>query len=389
MTGRAAIVDPRFGAELRRLRSDRGLSLRELAKRAHYGKTYLHDLETGQARPSAEVAAHLDAALESGETLAALVCEPDYGLSPDDQERLAAATACPRRVDRAAVDALAGILSQTRRLEDAVGAGAVLAPVTTHLATLDDLVREARGPVRVPLVDVAAQWSQYAGWLAIATEHPARATALLDRAVALATEAQDADLAATALSFKGHAAYLAGQPGPVVTLFEAARRDPAVYVGQRAYDALQAARGYAMTGETRDAVRLLGVAADEDAATAEHAGPIPDWHYYRSAGFYLLERGIVYAHLGAATADRQWSARAIESVRAGLAAMPPDMRESEWTADHLLAVATAHLQEGDLAAAAAVLRDVRRIASAAGSGRLLRRVHDLSGRLSADTHRTP
>ena len=52
-------------------------------------------------------------------------------------------------------------------------------------------------------------------------------------------------------------------------------------------------------------------------------------------------------------------------------------------------VATAHLQEGDLAAAAAVLRDVRRIASAAGSGRLLRRVHDLSGRLSADTHRTP
>ncbi|GAB1694771.1 helix-turn-helix domain-containing protein [Krasilnikovia sp. M28-CT-15] len=136
MPGHAAPADPRFGVELRRLRAGRDLSIRDLAKRAHYGKTYIHDLETGKARPSAAVAAHLDATLETDGTLSALVREPGYGLSPDDWNRLDAVAACPRRVDRATVDALAGVLSQTRRLEDALGIGAVLAPVTAcHRAT--------------------------------------------------------------------------------------------------------------------------------------------------------------------------------------------------------------------------------------------------------------
>ncbi|GAB1694772.1 hypothetical protein [Krasilnikovia sp. M28-CT-15] len=183
-------------------------------------------------------------------------------------------------------------------------------------------------------------------------------------------------MAATALSFKGHAAYLAGQPGAVVTLSEAARRDPTVYIGQRAYDALQAARGRAMLGETSEVLGLLSLAADEDAETAAYAGPVPDWHYYRTPEFFLLERGLVYAHLGRATDARTWDVRAVESLSNGLGSMPADMRESEWTADYLLALAAAQLHDGDRDSAVETLRTVRRIATSVGSRRLVRRTRD-------------
>jgi transcriptional regulator with XRE-family HTH domain len=59
------IVDPLFAQALRRLRDERGLSLRDLADLAVYGKSYLHELETGRKQPNAAVAARLDQALQA------------------------------------------------------------------------------------------------------------------------------------------------------------------------------------------------------------------------------------------------------------------------------------------------------------------------------------
>ncbi|MFI7600690.1 helix-turn-helix domain-containing protein [Actinoplanes sp. NPDC049681] len=56
----------RFADELRRLRAQRVLSLRELAAAVHYGKSYLHELETGRKPVSASVASRLDDALGAG-----------------------------------------------------------------------------------------------------------------------------------------------------------------------------------------------------------------------------------------------------------------------------------------------------------------------------------
>src|SRR5262249_61906953 len=50
------VVDPRFADTLRRLRTERGLSLRDLGHRAHHGKSYLHDLERGRKQPTVETA---------------------------------------------------------------------------------------------------------------------------------------------------------------------------------------------------------------------------------------------------------------------------------------------------------------------------------------------
>jgi transcriptional regulator with XRE-family HTH domain len=79
------VVDPRFAETLRRLRAERGLSLRDLARRAVHGKSYIQELETGRKVPSAEVAARLDDALGASGMLAAMVY-PQTAMSGVDDE---------------------------------------------------------------------------------------------------------------------------------------------------------------------------------------------------------------------------------------------------------------------------------------------------------------
>ncbi|MEU4475260.1 helix-turn-helix transcriptional regulator [Micromonospora sp. NPDC023888] len=69
-------VDPRFGVQLRALRTNQGLSLRALGQLAHRGKSHLHDLETGTKAPTPETARHLDEVLRAGGALMRLVDEP-------------------------------------------------------------------------------------------------------------------------------------------------------------------------------------------------------------------------------------------------------------------------------------------------------------------------
>jgi transcriptional regulator with XRE-family HTH domain len=73
------LVDPRFGELLRRLRTERGLSYRDLASHATYGKSYLHDLETGRKQPTPDTARRLDEILGAAGQLAALVTATPIG----------------------------------------------------------------------------------------------------------------------------------------------------------------------------------------------------------------------------------------------------------------------------------------------------------------------
>ncbi|GAB3966914.1 helix-turn-helix domain-containing protein [Plantactinospora veratri] len=64
-------VDPYLAPLLRRLRQERGLSVRALAQLAHRSKSHLHELETGRKLPTIHVAQHLDQVLGVGGALAA------------------------------------------------------------------------------------------------------------------------------------------------------------------------------------------------------------------------------------------------------------------------------------------------------------------------------
>ncbi len=63
------------------------------------------------------------------------------------------------------VQALATVLAAQRRLEDSVGSAVVIPAVDAQVAEIERMVIDACGDVRPSLLNVAAQWSQFAGWL--------------------------------------------------------------------------------------------------------------------------------------------------------------------------------------------------------------------------------
>ncbi|MGW4502030.1 helix-turn-helix domain-containing protein [Micromonospora sp. NPDC004336] len=367
------IVDPRFAAELRRLREARGMSLRRLASLVNHGKSLVHQLETGQTKPTVAVAARLDEALAARGALARLVAD-----APDGGDRLAYATAHPRRVDAAAVRALAGLLAGYRRLEDAVGSGPIMGPVRVHLDAVTCLLRGARPDVRPSVLDVAAQWAQFAGWLSIARGEERAATAWHARALDWATEAGNSELVATVLSFQGHQAELRGDLPAMIRLSEVARRDRAVNAALRAYCAGQEARGLAMAGAaTREVLARLSEASDVSAQAAEE--PLSPWGYWYTPSFFAVQHGIVWRYLGAT--DSRANDRALTLLTAGVGGVNEEAGGADWHGRNLVHLALAQAQGGDTTLARETLTTAESIATAAASRRLAREVTEAVHRL--------
>jgi hypothetical protein len=189
-------------------------------------------------------------------------------------------------------------------------------------------------------------------------------------------------MTATALSFKGYLAERTGHPGAMVGLTEAAMRDRGVFVGQRAYDALPAARGHAMLGQRGEVADAAAEAGDLTAEFVEYDGPAPPWHYYRSPGFFSMEQGLVYQLLG--EHDAAANTRAIELLSGGLEALPAEQRDAEWAVMYRLELARALARAGDEVGAMAAVEAVRVVAAAAGAVDLGRQMVDVAARLSAD-----
>lgn len=367
------IVDPRFGAELRRHREAQAMSLRQLAATVNHGKSLIHQLETGQTRPTATIAARLDDALNAEGKLAALVVAP-----PDPGELVTHVASHPRRVEPAAVNALGDVLAGYRRLEDSIGSAAVMLPVRAQLDTVVSLLREAGHHVRPAVVDQAAQWAQFAGWLSIATGDDRNATLWLARGLQWATEAGNAELIATILSFQGHHAEGRGHLPEMIGLSRAARRDPAVNATLRAYCSGQEARGLAMAdAPTREVVDRLAEAADLAAEAAD--SPLPPWGYWYTPAFYAVQQGIVWRYLGAH--DARANDRAVELLTAGTAGVVAEASGSDWHGRHLLHLAVVHAQAGSRIAARETLTMVEGIAMSTGSKPLLAAVRGTARRL--------
>ncbi|AVT39153.1 helix-turn-helix transcriptional regulator [Plantactinospora sp. BB1] len=370
---RPVAVDPRFGAELRRLRGQRDMSLRQLGQATSYSHTYLWELETGRKQPGGvDVAERLDAALHSGGTLAALVI--DTALDPDTAGRLDWMVARPRTVDTPAVDALHTILEQQRRLDDVIGAVPLVGPTMSHFDVVRAALGSVRGELRDDMLDLAAQWAQFAAWLHLAAGSLEMAGQLLDQACGWAVETDNHEMLTTVLSYQGHRAWLAGDVGALVGLTRAALRDRRAYIGQRAYDYYQLARGLALAGEERASDEALRIGVDLADEAVEHRGPTPAWHYYRTPAFFRLERGLALQVAGR-------YAEAVEHFAAGLAGLDPGSRRAEWVGDYLVHLGLAHEATGARDDAGAAVIEAASIAEATRSTRLARRAVELERRL--------
>ncbi|MCO6009333.1 hypothetical protein NE236_30615 [Actinoallomurus purpureus] len=292
--------------------------------------------------------------------------------TPEDEDQLMLATRRAIRPDSHVVECLAAILAEQRRLEDAVGSAPILQSVRAQLPMVQQLVTEARGPVRPKMVDVAAQWAQFSGWLNIAVGDAPAARMSLDRAAEHAEEIGDASMVGTVLSWKAYLAERIGQVGPMVGMAQAAQRNR---IGPgHAYDLFLEARGHALAGEPGEAERLLGK-AQAAVANADPASARPWEYYYLEPGFFALEAGVTNVYLGRDDPGR--NARAVEHLAAGLAELPAAMRRAEWAGEYIAHQAVAHLQASETEAACAAVFEAAGIARATSSESLLRRLRDI------------
>ncbi|RKR92354.1 helix-turn-helix protein [Micromonospora pisi] len=65
----------RFAQRLKELRQEHGLSLRKLARLAHYSRTYLWEMETGQRNPHERLGSALDRVFGTGDELSVLAAQ--------------------------------------------------------------------------------------------------------------------------------------------------------------------------------------------------------------------------------------------------------------------------------------------------------------------------
>jgi transcriptional regulator with XRE-family HTH domain len=373
-----------FGERMRALMAERGISLRQLAKTVHYDVGGLSKVSRDLKPPSPQMARALDDALDASGELVALApirtvlwrppsaTETLTGTStPDDEQRLMAAAQTPRKHDPGVVDALAAVLADQRRTEDLLGSAPLIQPVKAQLGVVETLAIEAHGDLRLRVVDIAAQWAQFLAWLHASIGDLRKADQMYDRAIVWAAEVGNADMVATAFNMKGHAAWLAGKVGPMLGLSQAAQRHRTT-PGVRALAAQQEARAHAILGDADMTDRKLDEAHTLTVAAAEHADAEPPWTYFFNPDMFALQRARAYLYLP----DRQTAA--VELLTTGIAALPAEVRGSEWLAFYLVDLARTYRALHEDAEADKITEEIAAHATRIGSKRLAEQAAELA-----------
>ncbi len=295
----------------------------------------------------------------------------DYALSLDDEERIIRAIRRPARIDSSVATSLARLLVAHRETEDVIGSAPLVKPVKAQLDMLESLVKESRGPSRPDIIDTAAQWAEYAGWIHASTGHSSQALGWFDRAIEWSAEAGNFSLAAHSLSFKGYVYFMLGQINSMTGVAEAAQKDSSAWVGQRGYDAYWEARGLAIQGDPGAAVRKIHEGEDRILLANDQIDDRPPWNYYSTPAFYALERGLVYRFLG--RDNHAYNNEAIASLNMALDEVG-EARSSEWAADYIYHLAVAYMQSGSPDKACEKAAEILPIARATGSRHLIERL---------------
>ena len=300
---------------------------------------------------------------------------------PELADRLDWTARHPAGVDMAVADSLADVLASQRRAEDAIGAAAVLQPTMAQLAVVENLARQARGPMRLPVLNVGQQWAQFASHLCRHAGDVPAARACGAQALEWAEELGDRSMISTLLVSRAHLAAEAGEVGAMIGLAQGAQRDARAATGQRADAAGFEARGHAMAGDSAAAERKLGEARDLAEATAGRPQDKRPWSYRLTPAVLANEEGITCAYL--AGSGPSWHERA-----ASLLTVTPDETALRAAAKNLTWLTFAHAQADDVGQACATALQastaVRRTGSVPHAATLRQVSAELTARYPAD-----
>ncbi|MGQ0776485.1 MAG: helix-turn-helix domain-containing protein [Pseudonocardiales bacterium] len=358
-----AVARRLFGVALRHVRTEAGLSLRDLGKRCHHDYSRLSRMETGEHFGDPALLVEIDRLLGTGGLLTALrtaaelpskppgpvVATPALGvghggdgatimlemrmadgrsvrvliprrefnqllasgmlgalfpagaLTLDDADRLATVIAQPSRVDPQIIGYFDRLLTEHYTADQILGPTRLLGPVMAQLDMLDTLRKNARPPVARALLRMLAQYAEFVGWLQQDAGDLTAAMYWSDRATQWAQSACDYQMTAYLLVRKSNIAYLADDANTVIELAAAAQDAPGdIDPKITALAAQQEARGWAMINDGDRCRRKLDTAAQLLSTHPDGDDPTTVYIQYYDLGVLEDQSATCYRSIGRA-----------------------------------------------------------------------------------------
>ncbi|WP_052595184.1 helix-turn-helix domain-containing protein [Luteipulveratus mongoliensis] len=382
-----------FGRELRRLREERGLSLRALGARTHYSYGYLHDVEHGRKRATFELAARLDEALAAEGRLVACatssspIGELASGAPPvSDLQVIAsvweweflpenpdASRSRGRRIGAADVEMLRSARTRYENMYRQVGGVATIGRVSSFLdqhatpllhGTFTD--KTGRG-----LHQAAASLAAVAGICAFDAADHDLARRYLHDALGLARTGGDRGLGCYVIALLANQSFLLGDYPQSLAFAGAGLRATGPQISQalRADLSLTLAKAYARLGAATDSHQQM-TAAERAASNIRPENEPPETSYIQP-GLVELQLAEALTHLNDLKPARRFAEQA--------ARMPAHPRGR---VQRLATLARVELSEGDADSASALAHTMVDAATGMESHQLKKRFAELRDRLS-------
>ncbi|GAB7039684.1 MULTISPECIES: helix-turn-helix domain-containing protein [Catenuloplanes] len=392
--GRTVEVDEEWRARLRDLRQARGLSQRDLGRRALSSKTQISDFETGKACPTEETVKLLDDALGAAGELVRLAQTITIPRRQAVQLGLAAmagglaSSASPHRTGRvgsASVDRLQRRAARLRRLDDLVGGADTYRVYLGEVAATEALLADGSysDDVGRQLLCLLAEQAQQAGWAAFDAGWQPEAERLYRLSLAAAEQARNtartaaekvpaAALAGNALALLAYQLLALRRPASELAIEACRTAGDDVPASVRALLNERCAWALAMAGRGDAAAGHMDIAT---AAAVAHGPGEPDWSAWVDATEVEIMRGRVWSVL-------QRPIRAIRALEDALEGMPETHARDKalytsWLAD-------AYVDAGEPEKAVELAIDALDLADGVASVRPWERIEAVSDRLPAE-----
>jgi hypothetical protein len=398
---------------LRELRTARGLSLSEFARRVFYSKGYVSRVETGASTPSAEFARRCDVELGADGALVALVSsdapdavpdtepEPDgdyddgtwiVTMAPDGSTSftpvgrremlfggvvvVAGLTGVNRSVWSPAQTADGNLLYHRQLLAAARGLGQVAAPETVlpmvvgQAQAVRVLSRGAQGRDAVEIATLFARIAEFAGWMAQESDDDKAATWWTGLAVQTAAAAGDRHTAAYALVRRALITMYQGDAQATIGLARQAQSVPGTPLRILGLAAQREAQGHALAGDYDECMRALERAGQHlnAARSDEMTGPVIGTSHIPDpvsvvTGWCLYDLG--RPREAAEVLDREVAHIPIDAVRARLrfGIRQALAHAAAGDRDRACELAQSMIGQASVVGSATILADVRRLAA--------------------------
>jgi len=287
----------------------------------------------------------------------------------DERDRVAAVLDDPRRLDLTTITHTERMLQYYRRQGDVLGPQIALQTAMAQRQVIADFAANAPETLRSRVLTVYAELSQMVGWQLYNLGDYRAAQYYYDDARTAAHDAENTELVTYILCTMSQLATWQNKPRvgidhAIAAQVWAAQTDsPAA----RGYAADVAARAFAAAQQPDKAHRAL---EQEHAAVRDMAACTPraSWWYFYDESFYWGTKAECALVLGT-------SAQSLAAARTSLPMLDPTNVHNY---AHTLALQSqAHLQQGDITEASAIVGDITRISGVNRSPRLIQRIADL------------